>query len=658
VAGSCVLRFWAGHRLDVPWISPDETVYAVLGRSLWEDGSPSIFGASSWGYSVLYPALIGLPLSLGGVGAGVTAAQLMGAVLMSAAAVVVYLWGRRLVEPRWALLAAALTLALPELAYSGLLMSEVLQYPITLLALAAIAAALARPTPGRQALVVVAIVAALAAHLQAVALIPALAVATALQAGFERSFAPLRRQAPLLAGLALLATVAVGAFALRGGWRGVFGAYAAATGGYDAAVAAESVVWHLAGVFILVAGIPLVALAAMLVECASGRERDPRAGALVATASAWTACVVLEVGTFASRWAEDHLLLRDLLPVVPPLMLVFALWIARGLPRPAPVLQLAAFLLAVPAVLLPVARFATQEAALDAFSLIPLWRFRDVTSDSMLEIGYAVAVAVLVAAAVFVPRRFRLALPLLVAVVLVGMSVVASRAIDRLTAAERAWVFDSGSAGWVDEAADAPALFLQAGTAHSATFWKHAFWNRRLAQVAYLPDAAPVPPARATEVELSAAGDLRTRSGRPVRARYLVAPSDLELVGMRAAEAPRSTDLTGLTLWRLDGPARVRWWTAGVQPNGDIVGEARMTVFACGRGQLELTLLGKQGLPVEIRADGILYKRVAVRAGQVWQGAVDAPPGADGRGSCVFTITSPGLVGSTRLEFVGATARR
>ena len=40
VAISALVRFWAALRLDVPWISPDETVYALLGRSLWgEDGS-------------------------------------------------------------------------------------------------------------------------------------------------------------------------------------------------------------------------------------------------------------------------------------------------------------------------------------------------------------------------------------------------------------------------------------------------------------------------------------------------------------------------------------------------------------------------------------------------------------------------------------------
>jgi hypothetical protein len=89
-----------------------------------------------------------------------------------------------------------------------------------------------------------------------------------------------------------------------------------------------------------------------------------------------------------------------------------------------------------------------------------------------------------------------------------------------------------------------------------------------------------------------------------------------------------------------------------VQPNGDILGQALITVYACGPGRLELTLLGKEGRPVEIRADGILYRRVTVRPGAVWNGSVSSPPDADGRRLCSFTIDSPGLVGSTRLAFV------
>lgn len=611
---------------------------------------PSLLGTAASGYGVVYPALIGLPLTLGDLDAGVAVAQALGAVVMSATAVVVYFWGRTVVGPWWALAAAGLTLALPELAYSGLLMSEIAIYPTVTLALWAIAAALARPTLLRQTSVLAAIALALATHVRSVALVATLFVAAAIQCGFARSFEPVRRQGILL-GVAGVCAVAVGAVGLSGHWNDVFGAYAAAAGGYDLGAAVADITWHFAGVFVLAAGIPLIALAAMTIECARGRERDLAASALVATAAAWTVCLVVEVGTFASRWV-GHVVLRDLLPVVPPLFLVLVLWVARGLPRQAPWLHLAALALAAPALLLPVKRYSDLESALDAFSFIPLRLLREVTSTATLELVYVLSVAVLVGLAVFLPSRLRLALPALVAVLLVSLSVVSAREIERLTRLDRAWVFDVGDPRWVDRAADGPVTFLQAGTALSAGFWKHAFWNRRIAAVAYLPDAATVGPIAPTVVELPPSGLLRTADGGGLQGGLVVSPTEIELIGEPVAQAPRSTDLTGLTLWRAAQPVRVSSWKSGVQPNGDILGQALITVYACGPGRLELTLLGKEGRPVEIRADGILYRRVTVRPGAVWNGSISSPPDADGRRLCSFTIDSPGLVGSTRLAFV------
>ncbi len=635
----------------MPWIAPDETIYALLGRSLWETGSASLLGTGASGYGLVYPALIGLPLTLGDLGTGVAVTQAIGAVVMSSTAIVVYFWGRRLVGPWWALAAAGLTLALPELAYSGLLMSEVAIYPTATLALWAIAAALARPSPRRQALVLAAVALALATHVRSVALIPTLLVAVAIQCGFARSLEPARRLRILLGITIAACAVTLAGFAIAGSWNDVLGAYAAAAGGYELGAVATDVAWHFAGVFLLVAGIPLIALAAMTIECTRRRERDPAACALVATAAAWTACLVLEVGTFASRWV-GHVALRDLLPIVPPLMLVLALWVARGIPRSAPWFQLAALAIAAPALLLPVKRYAVQESALDAFTIIPLWRLREVASTSTLELVYPLAIAVVVGVAVFVPRRLRLVLPATVALALVSLSVLSTREIERLTLLDRAWVFDVGDPRWVDRAADGPVTFLQAGTTLSVGFWKHAFWNRRITSVAYLPDAGPVRPVVPTVVALPPSGLLRTAAGNGLDGPLLVSPTEMELIGEPVAQAPRSTDLTGLTLWRVEPPARVNSWKSGVHPNGDILGEALVTVYACGPGHLEVTLLGKEGRPVEIRADGILQTRVTVPPNGSWTGSVPTPPDADGRRVCVFALNSPGLVGATRLEFV------
>ncbi len=545
---SAGVRYAAGRGFELPWISPDESIYALLGRSLWETGSPTLLGEQAWGYSVVYPALIGWPLTFSDLALGVELVQALQALVMSATAVIVYFWGRRLLGAAWSLVAAALTLAIPGLAYSGLLMSEAALYPIVTLALAAIASALARPSRTAQALVLGATLLALLTHVRAAALIPALFLAVALQCWFARSLGPARRQAGLLAVTA--AAVLVG-FAVAGGWSDGFGAYAAATSGYELGAAAADIVWHLGGVFVVVAGIPLVALAIMVSECAGGRERDATAQALVATAAAWTLALVLEVGTFASRWV-GHVAERNLLTVAPPLFLVFGLWLRRGAPHAGLRTKLVAVAVAVPVILLPVARFAVEEAALDAPSFIPLWRLGQSTSVSTLEVLFPLGAAALVAAALLIPRRARAVLPVLVGVVLAGLSLVSTREAAQLSRLDRAWVFDTGDPRWLDSAAGAPVTYLHAGSAFSVGVWKHAFWNGSLDTVAQLGDAASVGPLVPVQVELSEDGVLRAANDGPFQPTLLAAPSALELVGERVAEAPRSTDLTGLTLWRAE----------------------------------------------------------------------------------------------------------
>ncbi len=73
---------------------------------------------------------------------------------------------------------------------------------------------------------------------------------------------------------------------------------------------------------------------------------------------------------------------------------------------------------------------------------------------------------------------------------------------------------------------------------------------------------------------------------------------------------------------------------------------------AAGPGELQLTLLGKQGLPTRIRSRGTTLAERAIPPGAVWRVAVPAPESADGTGRCVYVLETDGLVGSTRIEFV------
>ena len=133
----------------------------------------------------------------------------------------------------------------------------------------------------------------------------------------------------------------------------------------------------------------------------------------------------------------------------------------------------------------------------------------------------------------------------------------------------------------------------------------------------------------------------------------VVAPTNVTLVGDQAAAiSQQGTRAAGLVLWRTPAPVRVSTVTANVLANGDLVGGAAIRVYDCGVGRLELTLLGKGGLPISIRLDGITRQVIELPNGEVWNGAVETQPYAAEDGTCLFEIASADLVGSTRLEFV------
>ena len=101
-------------------------------------------------------------------------------------------------------------------------------------------------------------------------------------------------------------------------------------------------------------------------------------------------------------------------------------------------------------------------------------------------------------------------------------------------------------------------------------------------------------------------------------------------------------------------PLRVSRRIVGLRPNGDLYPKesASIRVFACGPGRLELSLLGKEGLPTRILRDGEVVAEYSIPPGTVWRPRIPAGPPADGSGTCAYRLETDGLVGSTRIEFV------
>ncbi len=655
VVVSTVARIVLSRGVDAPWIAPDEHLYGLVGRSLVSGEGFTIAGGQVPYYSFLYPLFVGLALLGDDVSTGVTIAQAAQALVMSATAIPIFLWTRPLAGARLALLAATLTVLLPGLAYSAFLMSEALYYPVAVVAVWALAACLRDPTLGRQLVLIAAIGLALATRLQAVGLVAAIVLALCVLALAERSTAPFRRLQPTLTALAVAGVVWFVGRLVADGSGATLGAYAtlSETEEYSLADVASSIAWQTGAVALLTVGIPLVALGILSWETLRGREQDSAARAFVATALAYLVVTVVEVGVFASRFV-DHVTERQLLSVAPPVFVAFAMWLGRGMPRPQPVASLVAIAVAASALLLPIERITTRAAAADALSSIPLEQLRRGVSESTFAAVYAGTAAAVLLLAILLPRRAAPLLAAIVAFALATCSVVASRELRERSQTERQSIFAGAPVDWLDESDAEDVAYLATRDRLWPSVWHHLFWNASITSVARLHGAESPGVVRQLVVSIRPDGVLVNSEGEPSDIDQLAAPTTLLPIGDSVATIPPSEEQPGLTLWRVERPVRILQRVSGIRPNGDLHGgdTARIEVFACGPGELQLTLLGKQGLLTRILLNGETVAERAVAPETVWRPAVPSPPAADGSGRCVYELETDGLVGSTRIEFV------
>jgi hypothetical protein len=655
VVVSAAVRFGLSRGVDAPWIAPDEQLYGLLGRSLVAGDGLTVLGERIPYYSLVYPLLVGLPFAWTGLEEGVRTVQLLQALAMSLTAVPVFLWTRPVAGSRWALAGAGLTVLIPGLVYSGLFMSEALYYLVATLAVWALAACLARPTLVHQGYLLGAVALAFATRLQAVGLGGTILLALGLVAVAERSLAPFRRLLLTLVVLGAGAALWVAARVRAGGFGELLGAYAplAQADEYSLGDIAQSLAWQTGAVALLTVAVPLVALGILAWDMVRGREQDPRVRALVASALAYAVVTLVLVGAFASRFVE-HVTERQLLSVAPPVFAVFAVWLRRGAPRPQPATSIVAFAVAAAALLLPLDRVTTPAAYADSPSMISLEQLSRHLDEAAFEGVYAGALALLLLAAVLLPRRAAPALAIVVAVALGAASLVASNETRERSQTERERTFAGVPADWIDAAGEHDVALLVTDERFWPSTWELLFWNESVMEVIRLRGAESpgVVPQEVATVRRD--GVLEARSGIDLEPRAVAAPTGTSMVGDAVASMPASFEQPGMVLWRVEPPLRMSRRIVGLRPNGDLHGgeAARIEVFGCVPGKLELTLLGKEGRPTRIRRAGELLAERSIQPDGVWRVAVRAPEGADGSRRCVFVLETDGLIGSTRIDFV------
>ena len=629
---STLLHWLAARRFAGLWIMPDEATYAQRALRLYHDGSLPLLHGEGAGYGLLYPVVAGLPLSVGSFTTGDAWLKPVQALLVSLAALPVFFYGRRVMPGRFALAAAALTLASPLLLYSGLVMTEVVFYPVAALTLLAIARAVTSATRRDQAVALALIAVALLTRTQAVAFVAVFALAILVDAGLSRDASRLRAFTPVwvVLGIGLVAGLAR---------PGLFGAYSTTvSGGYPIGRGLGLTYDHLAYVVVAVGVLPVAALAVLLVDALRGRERDDGARALLAVTVAATAILVAQVGFFSARFSP-HLLGRDLASLPPLLFCVFALWLARGAPGRFVTATLVAFAVLAATVLAPWNSLSAVAALPDTFDLALIERLHRFEPTDLVT----VATLVLLALFVLVPKRLLLVLPAVVLALLVTSSVVASNRVSGLVRTSQADLLGP-TPDWIDRAVDGNVTYLYDGEELNIP-WQQRFWNDRITNVvSAVPYTVPGPmPQR--RAPLGPDGRL------PIPTRYVVATDAHRFVGTPVAHlAQQGTTTSGLTLWRLDGRPRLSLYTMSVQPNGDMTQPAEVDVYGCAGGQLRLTLLPKLTSRLRILLDGrtVLVRKIGGLSS--WQGSIDVPSSHQSE-LCRFTIVPQQLLGSTQIAF-------
>jgi hypothetical protein len=566
-----------------PWIMEDELRYASTARSFLSTGH-YLFREHPDPIRTVYPALISPAWLAGSVHTSYMLTKAINAALMTAGAIPLFLWGRKLAAPIWALFAVVLYLAMPDFAYTGEILTESVYVPAVILALFAIAVAIERPTIMRQLLALGAIALAVAARLQGLILVPVLVVAIGLALLLDAvAAAPgerrrivvsrLRSFWPALGAIVLAVLLYVVFEAARGG------NLSSGLGGYQAVshvhYSFSGVVrWsaYTLGELSYASGVLPVAALIVLVGLACRRATAPSAAerAFLAVATPFMLLTVVQVGAFASHFSlrvEE----RNGFNVLPVLFLALAVWLGRGLPRPpaltaAAVLAPVAFLLALPwESLISTGAFFT-----DTLSLIPLWRLSSLLSGGAGDVRVLTGVGALVAGILFasIPRRWAV---FAVPVAVLGFLVLAAGSVfAQVTFQSRSTRYAGGLASdpsWIDHAVGKSArvefLYTTDIDVDQHILWQSEFWNRSVRRVYGVTSQDPSIP------DVTAPLDPKTGRIKPnlpagspdVQPRYVVAASNFGVAGKRIAQNGF------LSLYRVKPPLGVASLVTGIQPD-------------------------------------------------------------------------------------------
>jgi hypothetical protein len=573
IVGVSVLRLMTyAWQLPGPWIIPDELIYAELGRSVAGSAAFSVRDEATQVYAIVYAIVIAPAYLLWNEPeSSYRAVKTINSIAMSLAAVPVYLLARRFTSSGWAVAMAALAITIPSMAYTGVVMTENVFYPLFLLAALAMVAALERPTRRRQLLLLGAIGAATLTRPQAIVMLPAFASAMFLvkfveartratpQSNSGGHSIRLRSYRLLWMGMVGTVLVAVALSAIRGtSPLDVFGVYRHAFGAIDLSEALRMLLYQFAVLDLSVAVVPFAAAIALTLSVRNGISRSLlHVWAVTVSLTVSTLILVAVVSARSEAGAPGY-------PALPPRIheryffylapLFFLLALGyfqqrRGIRTSVIVSAAVAGLL--PAIL-PIEKFKFN-ARFESPALVPWF-------DTSLAPALVVFTATLAVLFVACCRRSRAGLSMIiVGLALYTGGLVAQNGMLNLSKAIAGSVHAS-DASWVDHrVGPGERVAVVVGPADSATsrqdrfdrglpIWYSEFFNKSLGRVYYLGERLPYNlPDEPVTVD-PASHSLLDSSGRELRVRWALADSNVRLEGTVVAKLD-----SGLRLYRITG---------------------------------------------------------------------------------------------------------
>jgi len=598
LAASVIARILMARHVLAPWAMGDELRHSELANSFVATRH-YVLREQPYHLPSIYPALISPAWLADSMKTTYALAKGFNVALMTAAAIPLYAWARRLVRPAYAILAVGVYLAIPSFVYTAELLTENAYVPAVVLALLVLALALERPTIPRQLLALALAALVVAIRVQGIVFAAIIPTAIGLKVLFDlRAAAPASKRAVLRQtasrwslplGLLVLAAVVYAAYEqLRGAsLSSGLGIYSAiAHSHYTLQDSARWVTYHFGELAFSVGAIPFSALV-LLVGLAFTPTGTPRPveRAFVAVAAASVFWTVVETGVYATV-EQFRIEERYMVNVVPVLLLALVVWLDRGLPRP-PGLAAAAALLPI-ALFLAIPYTGFFRAGLDnsTFGLIPLVELTDQlgdVADTQLLVGAGMLLAGLLFASV--PREVaRVAIPVVLLAFFTASTRSVFQRVEVLSTNARHAGGLQGDPSWVDHAigrnARAEFLYTTAIDSDPHMVWQTEFWNESVRRVIAVASRDPSLP----NVDASfdpGTGRIAANVGRdsPDRVpRYTVSAYGVEVAGRRLARNGF------LVLYRVSPPLRLASVATGLYTDGWTGPSAAYTRYVMPRG--------------------------------------------------------------------------